>query len=358
MRVVLSIVAFVGLLSGPPAVAASAAAAPPLVRAVLFWSKECPACHIVVQEVLPPLERQYGDRLDIRRLEMSDPMSVDLYRAAARMLALAPDEMVVPLMVVGSEKLIGWREIQDRLPGLVAGRLAAGGLDWPAIPGLDKIVGLRMLPGTRPEEASPSPPSSSIVPPPSAISLPQEPTMRDDPVGFTLALAIMVAMIASFAYAVSIFLSRRGRPGGDRDGRTSWLIPALALAGLGVAGYLSYVETQMVSAVCGPVGDCNAVQSSPYARLFGVIPVAIIGAAGYLAILAMWWWEKRGTGNAIPALATFGLALVGVGFSLYLTYLEPFVIQAVCAWCLTSSVVITLILLASVGPARRALATG
>lgn len=74
MRMALSIVAFVGLLSGPPAVAASAVPA-------------------------PPLERQYGDRLDIRRLEMSDPMGVDLYRAAARMLALAPDAMVVPLLL-------------------------------------------------------------------------------------------------------------------------------------------------------------------------------------------------------------------------------------------------------------------
>jgi uncharacterized membrane protein len=168
----------------------------------------------------------------------------------------------------------------------------------------------------------------------------------------------MAGMIASLVYALVALFTRRKRPRAVVGGRVSWLIPGLAVVGLAVAGYLSYVETQMVPAVCGPVGDCNAVQSSAYARLFGIVPVALIGAAGYLAILAAWCWERRGAGGSVAALVTCGIALCGVGFSLYLTYLEPFVIEAVCAWCLTSSVVIALILLASVGPARRALASG
>jgi uncharacterized membrane protein len=353
VRILLSMVALVGLLADPGALAAAAAPASPVVRAVLFWSEECPACHIVVQEVLPPLEQQYGNRLVIQRLEMSDPVSVDLYEAAARMLDLAPEDMVVPLMVAGAEKLVGWREIRDRLPVLVRGHLAKGGLGWPAIPGLDRVVGAQAPPSTRSDAAAPSPPPFSP-----AASLPQQGIRQTDPIGFTLALLIMAAMVASLVYAGIAVLGGRRRPRQNAGARMSWLIPSLAVAGLAVAGYLSYVETQMVAAVCGPVGDCNAVQSSPYARLFGVIPVAIAGAAGYVGILAAWLWERRCNPGSLATLVTFGIALCGVVFSLYLTYLEPFVIQAVCAWCLTSSVVITLIMLVSAGPARRALALG
>jgi uncharacterized membrane protein len=70
------------------------------------------------------------------------------------------------------------------------------------------------------------------------------------------------------------------------------VLPTLALGGLGVAGYLAYVETQAVAAVCGPVGDCNAVQSSPYAYLFDVIPIGVLGVIAYLSILAVWLWGR------------------------------------------------------------------
>jgi uncharacterized membrane protein len=117
------------------------------------------------------------------------------------------------------------------------------------------------------------------------------------------------------------------------------------------------VETQAVSAVCGPVGDCNAVQSSPYARLFGVLPVGILGLAGYLGILLAWSWRRlrpTGLSRRAPA-AIFAMALFGTLFSVYLTYLEPFVIRAVCIWCLTSAVLITLLLLVSVRPAMESM---
>jgi uncharacterized membrane protein len=136
--------------------------------------------------------------------------------------------------------------------------------------------------------------------------------------------------------------------------------PVLALLGLGVAGYLAYVETQAVAAVCGPVGDCNAVQSSPYARLFGVLPVGVLGAMGYILILAAWFWKRFRTGWLAEhaSLAILGTAFLGTLFSLYLTYLEPFVIKAVCAWCLTSAVLITLLMLVNVRPALQELDGG
>ena len=131
----------------------------------------------------------------------------------------------------------------------------------------------------------------------------------------------------------------------------------LLLAGIGVAGYLAYVETQAVPAVCGPVGDCNTVQSSSYARLFGVLPIGVIGVIGYLAILAAWIISRLSIHPLAEwaALANFGMTFGGVLFSIYLTYLEPFVIKAVCMWCVSSAVIMTALLLLNLRPAMNAL---
>jgi len=124
-----------------------------------------------------------------------------------------------------------------------------------------------------------------------------------------------------------------------------------------VAGYLAYIETQMVQAACGPVGDCNAVQASPYARLFGVLPVGVLGMLGYLAMLGAWGSSRlrRDWLGRVAPPAVFGMALFGTLFSFYLTALELFVIKAVCMWCVISAVVMTLLLLLSLDPALRSL---
>jgi uncharacterized membrane protein len=126
--------------------------------------------------------------------------------------------------------------------------------------------------------------------------------------------------------------------------------------GFGVAGYLGYVETTQVLAFCGPVGDCNTVQQSEYARLFGVLPIGVLGMGGY-AMIVIAWWVGRNTHGRLATLAVaslFAMTVLGTLFSIYLTYLEPFVIGATCAWCLTSSILITALMLLSIGPARAA----
>jgi uncharacterized membrane protein len=134
----------------------------------------------------------------------------------------------------------------------------------------------------------------------------------------------------------------------------NWTIPILCIFGFGVAGYLAYVETTQVAAICGPVGDCNTVQQSEYARLFGILPIGVMGLAGYVAIMVA-WLTARFTKGKIMELATlsmFGMAVFGVLFSLYLTFLEPFVIGATCAWCSTSAILITTLMLLSMRSAK------
>jgi uncharacterized membrane protein len=110
----------------------------------------------------------------------------------------------------------------------------------------------------------------------------------------------------------------------------------LALAGAAVAGYLTWVHYAGLEPFCvGGGGGCERVQSSEYAQLGGV-PVAVIGLAGYLAILATLALPDE-LGRAAGAL----LALTGAAFSAYLTYVEIVEIQAICQWCVVSAIIMT-----------------
>jgi uncharacterized membrane protein len=174
-----------------------------------------------------------------------------------------------------------------------------------------------------------------------------------DRTGNSLSVLVLLGMVVS--------LILRGYPPRVR-GREwpSWVIPTLVLVGVGVAAYLSFIEVTQTQAVCGPVGDCNTVNQSKYAFLFGVLPVGVLGLVGYGVILVLWVLGRSGSGSTpqMATLAIWAAALLGTLFSVYLTFLEPFVIGATCAWCLTSAVVMTLLLWATSPMAARVWPTG
>ena len=122
-----------------------------------------------------------------------------------------------------------------------------------------------------------------------------------------------------------------------RGRRLEYAIAALAVIGLGVSGYLTYVHYAGLHPLCLASGGCEQVQSSHYAKLFGV-PVALLGVCGYVLILGS-LLVRGELGRAAGAL----VGLVGFGFSAYLTYLELFRIHAVCQWCVASAVLMTAI---------------
>jgi uncharacterized membrane protein len=174
-----------------------------------------------------------------------------------------------------------------------------------------------------------------------------------DPAGNTLSVFVLLGMLGSLFWVLRYF-SHQDRFSPSMN--TSWFIPILCLVGLVVAGYLAYVETAQVAAVCGPVGDCNTVQQSEYALLFGILPIGVIGLAGYILILVAWLGARFGRNGVehLAALSILGMTFAGTLFSVYLTFLEPFVIGATCAWCLTSAVLITVLMLLSLGPGKMA----
>lgn len=418
----------------------------PTVRLIMFWQNGCPHCHEVLENVLPPLQAQYGDQLEILLIEIYGMEDVNRLFEVAEFYDIPRQSVGVPFLIIGDRVLIGSRQIPEQLPALIEQHLAGGGLDWPFIPRQDEFS--RQTVFTLPTEASGTVhivlfttldchscrlitaetlgplieqygeqlqihtidivtpddvqylyqvaagygvsteqvdlplvligdrllTSEQMVELPALVefylaqggvespTLPgrgQETEVRpaaeapEPPSGFALALLVLVLLVVALAYSLAAPLLGKAFRLPDW---TAWLIPLLIALGMGVAAYLSYVETQAVEAICGPVGDCNAVQQSPYAKLFGLLPVGVFGLLGYLGLLATWLIRRSLPAFEKPAaLAFWGMALFGVVFSIYLTWLEIFVIQAICLWCLTSAILMMLLLLLGTPPTLRRL---
>jgi uncharacterized membrane protein/glutaredoxin len=361
----LAVLACLPLLAPGPALASDG-----IVHAVLFYSPTCPHCHKVLTEDFPPLADRYGSHLQIAIVDVSSEQGGALYRAAIETFHIPEERLGVPTLIVDNTVLVGDVEIPQQFPAIIEQGLAQGGIPWPDIPGL--LEGLppelaTKAQSTSPASAQPSPPPLSAAElPPVASGSPEtalaQPSyqfsfanLAIDPAGSTLAVGVIAVMLIALALGgVRLVRGTPQRPWPS----TPWLFSALALAGLASAAYLTYIEATQGSAICGPVGDCNTVQSSPFARLVGLIPVAPLGAATYLLIL-LGGLSAGKLRRQIRHLATILILLVTTTatlFSLYLTVLEPFVIGATCLWCLASALVSTALFWLSITPANFALA--
>ena len=117
----------------------------------------------------------------------------------------------------------------------------------------------------------------------------------------------------------------------------------LALLGALVSAYMTVYKLTDNQTMCLGNGGCSVVNSSVYSEIYG-IPVALIGVAGYLAILAVLF--QHGRSNVLGengALLTFGLCLAGFLFTAYLIYVEIALIHALCPFCITSQLIMTLL---------------
>jgi uncharacterized membrane protein/glutaredoxin len=407
-----------------------------VVRGVFFSSPTCPHCRKVKQEVFPAIAARYRHQVKIALISTATKTGLDLYWSAFHSLGV--QRRGVPLLVVGKETMVGFDEIDQKLPPLVDRYLAEGGVAWPDIPGLTAVLPVPSNPTPTPTPSAvsfaPSTPLATRVPPmpapsvmpltmatpaatpvlvvsPKPLSAPNphvldriadsprvapvptttpaadtmtrvttpesardpEPALGEagdrsesssppsgliyiddeplgiwdriaqDPIGNGLSILVLLWMLVTAVQSIVVLL-RRGASAPETCPISNWL-PVLAVLGLIVAAYLAQVEVREIDAVCGPVGDCNTVQQSDYARLFGVLPIGVLGVAGYIAILIAWLIHRMTVNlcQALAGLALLGMTTFGVLFSIYLTFLEPFVIGATCAWCLSSAVIMTLL---------------
>ena len=112
---------------------------------------------------------------------------------------------------------------------------------------------------------------------------------------------------------------------------------AVAVVGLGIAGYLTAVHYGGGQPVCAIAHGCAVVQQSEYAELAGV-PVALLGLIGYAGILVTLLRDDH-TARSATAL----LSLIGAGFSAWLTYVEVVRLDAICIWCVGSAICMALL---------------
>jgi uncharacterized membrane protein/thiol-disulfide isomerase/thioredoxin len=384
MLILLSFALLIGTATSAYAMVNQSPANQVVVRAVLFFSPSCGHCHTVIEQVLPPIAEKYGEQLEILLINITTPEGRQLFQSAIEYFKELREIRGVPTLVVGEQVLIGSLEIPEQFPDIIEAGIHSGGIEWPSIPGLGEALPPPPVAEDEAQEELSALPletqSTEILNPPAQASLTSanEPPLilsadnsttnplfiqrfLQDPIGNSIAVVTLIGMLVS-TIAVGYYFVRTP----DDNLRSlpraiswpEWTIPVLCLAGLGVAGYMSYVEITQVEAVCGPLGDCNTVQQSPYATLWGFLPVGILGMIGYLGIGTSWFFYRFGPAliRNYFTLAMWGMALIGTLFSIYLTFLEPFVIGATCAWCITSAVLITMLLWASTGPAVNTMA--
>jgi uncharacterized membrane protein len=133
------------------------------------------------------------------------------------------------------------------------------------------------------------------------------------------------------------------------DKKLYWSSVVLATIGTLVAIYMTIYKLTANNAMCLGSGDCSTVNASPYSEVYG-IPVAFVGVLGYLAILGLLLLKDR-AGDFIQdnnTLALFGITMTGFIFTLYLVYLEIFVIKALCPFCVASQVTMTILFIITI----------
>lgn len=350
----------------------------PVVRAVLFFSPTCGHCHQVIETLLLPMIEEKGEQLQILGINSSETSGAELYQAAITYYSIPSERRGVPTLIVGDTVLVGSGEIPAKFPDIVEKGLSGEGVDWPDMPGFQDVITAADEAAadegqpeanttqedvaqqeddpvdSQPEEAGPV--EEDVMPIPTANSsqdilteATEASVPAPDPVGMTLAWIMLVTMILSLGFAIWRTVETRSTLFDGANGfgalLQSWFVPLLAVIGLGVAGYLAYVEINQVEAVCGPIGECNLVQASPYAKIAG-IPIAVLGLLNYVAVLVLWAGQKFTPGQwpKLSAMALLALTGFGVLFSIYLTVLEISVILAICMWCLSSAAITTALL--------------
>jgi uncharacterized membrane protein len=316
------------------------------VRAVLFHAPDCGECEQVFEFLLPALIEHYGERIQIAAFDASEPNGAALLRAAAR-TGMLDEPPGFPVVLVGEQSFSGLRAIARNL-GDDFDRLAARpeADQWPAIPGLGERLPLGQISlQKRLNSLASDAPSSA------------QSSSAADRIANGLAVVVLGFMVLALLHSL-VRVRRPGNPGGGKGA----LIIAFLLAGLLVSAYTTYTALAAAQPVCGPIGNCAAVQNSEYAKLFGT-PLGVFGMLGYASILITWGLGRHlspegGAWRWLPWV----FSLLGVLFSIRLTALEPFVIGHTCVWCLGSAISMTVTLWLLSGetrrPATRAVATG
>jgi uncharacterized membrane protein len=127
------------------------------------------------------------------------------------------------------------------------------------------------------------------------------------------------------------------------------ILVVAAIIGLLDSLYLAYVKLTNTNIYCTPgLGNCDVVNASRYSVLWG-IPLGVYGTVAFLMLLCLAVFGKRVKMLALyTELSLFAISLAGFLFSLYLTFIELFVLKAICQWCVLSAIMMTTIFVTTI----------
>ena len=132
------------------------------------------------------------------------------------------------------------------------------------------------------------------------------------------------------------------------DKHLTQITVALAILGLLVSIYMTVYKVTSNDNMCLGSGDCSTVNASRYSEVNG-IPVALIGVLGYAAIIGLHWLERKNDFfEQNGSMILFGISLFGFFFTLWLVYVEVAVLKALCPFCVTSQITMTIIFVLSI----------
>jgi len=359
-----------------------------VVYGIFFYSPTCGHCHEVLDNHWTQISDEFGDQLRVLFVDASTPEGGQLMNYTVMSMNIPSNG--VPMLILGDQFLVGSIDIPQRAPIIIRDALQNDGIGYPPVEGIDAVF----------ESVF----GESMVTVETAPPVISSPSFSDDPANI-LAVIVLVGLVASTVLILSQIAPINNNPLqnviqslnvnrwlpfigaifgalltgslliGSFDNQltlvlssivflfflfasviayqkpntmnlSQWIPPVMMVSGLLVAGYLAYIETTLTEPTCGIVGNCHVVQQSDYAQILGV-SIGVIGVIGYGAVLLV-WLAYRYTSNITLNWLLFGVILAGVAFSTYLTFLEPFVIGASCVWCLTSAVIMTLLLWVSI----------
>jgi len=292
------------------------------VHVVLFWSPTCPHCHDVIENILPPIEEKFKDKLSITYIMLyKESQAAPFYKLASE-YGIERNDAGVPFMIIGDKVLIGTDQIEKEMPRLIQDGIKQGGIPFP-----EKVLHSEF---------------AKYV----DIKSTENGSFEGRP--YTIFTALFLSIIAlysilSFKFKalikfITFFETIR-----------NYLIPIFIFIGFLISVYLFHLEITDSSGVCILFSGCNEVQRSSFSHLFGIIPLALLEMLLFVGLFVLWLYSYRFRNTMIFQISSkkilFWINFSAVVVAIYLTILEIFVIKAACVYCLISSIILSLLLI-------------
>lgn len=292
------------------------------VNVVLFWSPTCPHCHDVIENILPPIQERFKNKLLITYIMLYKESQAEPFYNLASEYGVKKSDVGVPFMIIGNKVLIGTDEIEKDMPNMIQDGIKRGGVPFPEKvlhSEFSKYIDVRAIENKNSEGK------------PYAI--------------FTVIFLLIVALYSllslkfkSLIRYVNFFKVIRG-----------YLIPMVIVMGFLISIYLFYLETTGSSGVCIIFSGCDTVQKSSFSHIFGVIPVAALEIFAYCVFFALWVYAYKLNKDKVfhfdSKMVLFWISFMAVIVAICLTTLEIFIINAACVYCIISSIIIGLLLI-------------